>query len=453
MKHNRKIFILACVGAITLIASSCKKEYFTKVNVNPNSPSAVPPGVILSTVEGSLAYAQGGDMSRFSSMFTQQTFGLSRQSQAYYSYIFSAQDVDNLWGNLYTSVMENDLQLKMAADAKGYNVYSGISRVLMAYSLQITVDFWGSVPYSQALMGAVNLRPSFDADNVLYNTTILNLCDSAIYFLNQTNPGFIVPGADDAIYGGNAAAWIKFAHGIKARIYMHQSKGNVAMANNALSELALSFTSNSDNAVYNNFSTSSTGNNPWYQFNGQRLDISFDSSYLNKQLLAKSDPRFPALIDTTAANGGDYLGAYYGSAASPVEFITYEEQQFMSAEATLTAAGSLTAVQTFYQNGITASMNKLGVSSADLATYLSANGTLTAANALSMICYEEWVALYLNPEAWTMYRRTGYPALTPVSGTQIPRRLLYPQTELSYNKENLPTLSSTLFTPKIFWDK
>ena len=429
------------------------------MNVNPNSPAWVQPALYLSTVEGTLAYTQGGDMSRFASMFVQQTNGLYRQSAAYMNYVFTGQDVDNLWGDLYTSVMLNDSKLMQESDSMACNAYSGVSRCLMAYTLLLTVDNFGSVPFSKAFLGAANLQPAYDQDVNLY-PVILSMCDSAISLLNNPNPGLQTPGGEDAIYSGNATEWIKFAHAVKARAYLHQSKGNAAMATNAMNEINQSFTSNSDNAIFNGFGSSATANNPWYQFTTQRGDISFTSSTMASMMLSNNDPRYVFVFDTTFYPGWGndntqpYYGGLNGTGGAPVELITYEELQFMSAEATLTSGGSVATAQSFYQAGITASMTKLGVSSGALAAYLGTNGTLTAATAMASICYEEWVALFLNPEAWTMVRRTGLPALTPTVSTvtTIPRRLLYPQTENSYNKANVPA-GSTLYSPKIFWDK
>ena len=73
--------------ALILLTTSCKKSFFTEVNHNPNVVSAVPPAVLLSTVEAALAYTQGGDISRYSSLFMQQVFGNASQSQSYYSYL------------------------------------------------------------------------------------------------------------------------------------------------------------------------------------------------------------------------------------------------------------------------------------------------------------------------------------------------------------------------------
>jgi hypothetical protein len=99
-------------------------------------------------------------------------------------------------------------------------------------------------------------------------------------------------------------------------------------------------------------------------------------------------------------------------------------------------------------------MEKLGVASADIETYLAANGTLPSDvnSAIAQVAFQEWIALYQNPEAWTMWRRTGSPNLTPTAGSLgIPRRLLYPTNEYSLNGENVP--QATLYAPKIFWDQ
>ena len=58
--------------------------------------------------------------------------------------------------------------------------------------------------------------------------------------------------------------------------------------------------------------------------------------------------------------------------------------------------------------------------------------------------------MFLQPESFADWRRTGIPQLTPSSGTNIPRRYLYPTDEVNTNP-NTPT-GVTLYTPKVFWD-
>jgi len=452
INNKYKRTVTGLVLLILLGGVSCKKTFYTNVNANPNVPSAasITPSVLLAPIEASLGYLQGGDLSRFTCLNIQQIKGESRQAAGYYQYVYTSQDFDNVWGNIYANVLENDQVLMQLADAKGFNAYAGVARILKAYALQLAVDSWGSIPYSQAFQGATNLKPTFDSDKALYDS-IVDLVETGIIKMGNANPGALKPGDDDVLYGGNIAKWLKFAHAIKSRVYIHQSRGNATMAAKAIGEIVVSFDSNADNAQYV-FGSTETSANPWYQFNSQRGDISF--SHGNVALMMKDlrDPRLPILIDTTAASGGDGL-LYHGRIDAPVEFITYDEMQFAEAEMTLRIGRTVAAAQVYYQAGLQANMKKLGVGDAAIAAYLADNGTLPANVdlAIAKIATQGYLALFLNPEAWTLWRRTGMPALAPVTGQNIPRRLLYPQTEYSYNKANVPA-SVTLFSPKVFWD-
>ena len=461
INRNKSFLIVAL--AIVFLGISCKKSFYTDANKNLNAPdsSSIVPSVMLSTVEGSLAYTQGGDFSRYTSLLMQQTSSTSRQAGAYYQYIFTSQDFDSPWGNLYTSVMQNNRVLIEISDGKGDNGYGGIARVIMAYSLELAVDNWGSIPYSQAFMGSNNYQPTYDNDKALYDT-MFSLLNVAIAKLSNSNADPDAPGGEDVIYGGDLTKWTKFAHAIKARLYIHQSKGDPTMATNALSEIAQSFTSNADNAQYLFSGGTETSANPWYQFNEQRGDIVFDLSPLGMELKASDDPRY-TIFTTPLDAQGNYddvnvvgMGDYYGSISAPVEFITYDELLFMTAEATIRTSGSISTAQTSYQAAITKNMEKLGVAPGDIVTYVAANGTLPAtgagADAIAKVAAQEYIALYLNPEAFTLWRRTGSPVLPPVIGNKIPRRFLYPETEVSYNGANVPK-SVTLYAPTIFWDK
>jgi len=445
---------LIWMSLVTLLGSAaCKKSFYTDVNVNPNAPSSgsITPTVLLPSIEAAVGYLQGGDMARFTSLNMQQIKGDLRQASAYYIYTYTSQDFDNLWGNIYTDVLENDRVLIQQADARGFNAYGGVARILLAYTLQLTVDCWGSIPYSKALQGATDLKPAFDTDKGLYDS-VANLVDAGIAKLSDANAGALTPDVEDNLYKGDVSKWIKFGHAIKARLYVHQSKGDATMAVHALTEISQSFGSNADNARYV-FGNTETSANPWYQFNNQRGDIGFSNGKVASMMTALTDPRLPILIDTTKANGGDGL-LYYGTSDAPVEFITYDELQFASAEMVLRNGGTVAAAQAFYQQGIKTNMAKLGVKDADIATYVANNGTLpgNVDAAVNQIATQEYLALYLNPEAWNLWRRTDAPALTPITGQSVPRRFLYPQTEYSYNKANVPA-SVTLVSPKVFWDK
>ncbi|MGZ8511687.1 MAG: SusD/RagB family nutrient-binding outer membrane lipoprotein, partial [Chitinophagaceae bacterium] len=106
---------------------------------------------------------------------------------------------------------------------------------------------------------------------------------------------------------------------------------------------------------------------------------------------------------------------------------------------------------------ITASMKSAGVSDANIALYLAANGTLTGTESekVERIIEEKYVASYgVIMEPWTDWRRTGFPAISKVSNavtTDIPRSLPYPQSEIDLNP-NSPGQKPDLLV-RVFWDK
>ena len=453
MKLKYKLlFLVLLPGAF--LAGSCKKSFFSGQNINPNALPTVAPNLLLPTVEASLAYTQGGDMSRYSALLMQQMFGANSQSQQYYQYNFNPGNFDNVWPDYYTSTLENNYTLMQIADAGGYHAYSGISRIIMAYGLQIGVDLWGDIPYSQAFKGNAensNLHPAYDKAQGLYDT-IVSLINVGTALLQNPDAGPVAPGGDDVIYKGDASKWIKLGHAIKARLAIHQSKGNAQMAATALTEIGQAFTGNGDYAQYI-FGTQQTSANTWYQFYRDRPgDENFPQSTLAANMLSDGDPRYAAFnLDSSDAGGN--ATSYYNQINSPVELITYDELLFVSAEATLRSSGNIAGAQTLLQAAITANMKKLGVAQADITAYLATHGTLTGtvAAAINTVANEEYIALFLNPEAWTLWRRTGAPTLVSVSGNAIPRRLLYPQSEINFNGANVPQ-NVTLTSPKLFWD-
>jgi hypothetical protein len=118
-----------------------------------------------------------------------------------------------------------------------------------------------------------------------------------------------------------------------------------------------------------------------------------------------------------------------------------------------------------YENAIKASMEQWGVYTADsYAAFIAKSGVkYDDLNAFSLIGNQKWVALYMQGhEAWSEWRRTGYPALTPAIGAanpskQIPRRLGYPTTERDLNGENYKLVATQQgedsYDTRVWWDK
>ena len=126
---------------------------------------------------------------------------------------------------------------------------------------------------------------------------------------------------------------------------------------------------------------------------------------------------------------------------SPSTLISFAELKFLEAEALLLTNASSDDVLMAIKQGVSANMEFLGVSGAEITNYLN---TITTAN-LETIIVEKYKSLFgSNPiQAWNDYRRTGFPTITPnINGTNgsnpsgiVPRRILYPDSERLSNSE------------------
>jgi hypothetical protein len=463
MKKSIK-YILPVV-LLVLASTGCKKE-LNDAAVNNNQPSTVTPSVMLTSSEATLGFVLGGDLSRFEGLFDQQmTAGASaRQFTSYATYNFATSDFNNTWYNLYSALL-NLKNLRNQSTAKGYNVYAGIADVLMAQSWGAITDVWGDVPYREALQGATILQPKVDAQKLVYDS-IQGLLDSAIARLTAATPGNLTPSTDDLIYGGDAAKWTRLAYSLKARYYLHLRKVDPSAIAKAVAASANGLSANSDDA-YIGFGNSSASGSPWSQFSQNRQgELSFIGgstpmmSTLMSTMYANNDPRIPGFIDTAQADAGnqyDEPSAFFGNYIvnnGYVAIMTYAEQLFINAELD-SVQGNPGQAATDYNAAVTASVNAFGASSPNAAAYLAANANETAATInLNKIMTQKWIALFLNPEAFTDWRRTGYPVLSPNPGatTAIPRRFYYPQQEIAGNSHIAAISGSVQLVSRVWWD-
>lgn len=432
---------------IVFSASSCKKGYFyDSINDDPSQlqkpvPSNLLPGIILST-----GYEWGGDASRFTSNFMQQTVGVANQSVLASNYQVSPDDVDNMWtAGLYVGIMSNANSLITVATASKQGHYVALGKILMAVNLGLTTDLWGDVPYTQAFKGQANLQPQYDTQASIY-AAIDQLLTDAITSLSTSDGSPFQPGTDDILFQGNLPKWVRFAHSLKAKFYLHLSKKDVSNYAKVLTEVPLGFAAGESASV--KFAGSSvTSENPWYQFNTQRGDIGFTGTIYDK-LNAANDPRL-AVYQSLDDDGNASLGDLFGSPNSSVVVMSYDELKFIEAEAQLKGATNPAAAATAYNAGVTANLLRTVTDVSYAATVAKTGANIT----LNDIMTQKYFALFLSPEVWTDWRRTGLPVLiaspSGVLNGALPRSLLYPSGEQRYNS-NAP--KNTTLLRRVFWD-
>lgn len=473
----KKIFLYTGMIAI-LTGAGCKK--FVDVNNDPNHPLTVQEKILLAPIEENIAHgldAGGslsgnaptdgeGDASVYTNHFM-QTVCYNQVALNYGTYYFVNTNLNLTWGQAYNTVLENLKQLTQTSQTNGNPNYTAIAEILTAYTLGFTTDLWGDIPYSKALNGSKNFTPTYDTQQSIYDS-VQALLDRGIADIGKA-AGLKV-GADDYFYSGNMTEWKKLAYSLKARYYMHLTKAPghtaAAQAQLALTALQNGMTANTDDWKFV-YPGGATSQNAWYT-TMLPLSTLCASSAIVDTLAGRSDPRLPFLITKakntglytgraigtpTIGNLGNYssLGSYVAGVSATQFIMPYTEVQFIQAEANLIVTG-VAAAQPFYTAAVTNNMTKMGVAAGDITTYLGARGTLTTGNALQRIIEEKRIANLLSPENFNDWRRTGWPALNIVPNAQvatIPRRLLYPQTEINSNPQ--PQQSATL-TDRVWWD-
>ncbi len=454
---------------VLFVATGCKK--FVDVNQDPNNPTSVQEKILLAPIEVNIAngVAAGGEgtAATYTNHFMQMIC-YNQVALNYGTYYFVNTNINSSWGTVYTTCLENLKILRQQSTANGNSNYTAISEILTAYTLAFATDLWGDIPWSKSLGGSSNLTPTYDSQASIYDTAQA-LLDKAVTDIDKKT-GLKV-GADDYYYSGDMTKWRKLAYSLKARYYMHLTK---APGHNAATQAGLALTAlqNGMTGIADEwkfvYPGGSTSQNIWY-VNMQPLSTLSASSAIVDTLKTRSDPRLPFLIakakntglyngraigTPTIGNLNDYslLGAAYCGVNSAEYIMPYTEVQFIQAEASLLQTG-FAAAQPFYTAGITTHMNKLGVASSDITTYLAARGTLTAGNSLELIMQEKKIADFLSPENFVDWRRTGFPRLTIVPNAQapaIPRRLIYPQSEINANSQ--PQQSAAL-VDRVWWDQ
>ncbi|TKK65307.1 SusD/RagB family nutrient-binding outer membrane lipoprotein [Ilyomonas limi] len=458
---KQSIFIIFIIAG--LCTTGCQK--FLDVNKDPNNPTDVQEALLLSPIEQNISdNVQGGNASIIVQNFV-QNIAPNQPNPGLWNYQSFNVDYDGDWYNFYVVCLNNLKILNEKAESKESWNYAAIAKILTAYTLGTATDFWGDIPYSKAF-DRTNFLVAYDSQEEIYKT-VQTLLSNAIADIDKNSS--ITPGTDDYFYNGDMAEWRKAAWSLKARYFIHLTKAPgysaTVQSDSALVALQNGMTENSDDLKFT-YEGNTGSENIW------NLTFSPVTTYvLNATLIdtlkARNDPRLP-YIAKPAVNTGVYTGRkigtptaelegysypndFYGGAASSNYIFTYSEASFIRAEALYRTQG-VTAAQPVYVNGINSNMAKLGIDTTSAAAIAYVNSRmLTAENALQLIMEEKAVANLFNFETYNDWRRTGYPVLTPVEGalSAIPRRLLYPQSEIITNAQSQ---QSAKLTDRVWWD-
>lgn len=470
----KKISILF-IALIALSSASCDKD-FEEVNTDPNNATAVPSHLLLGNVirfnqDRIYGMQQGGDMGM---CWAQHASKVQYNDEE--QYVPRRGSIDGVWSVLYANVISDAQSMEALAKSEGNTNIEGISLVLQANAFQILTDLFGPVPYTEFNKPGI-LKPKYDSQEVVYTGIIDLLTKADVLLASGTGT---VPATSDIVYGGNTAKWRKLANSLKFKALMRISKKkNVNAQLQALVNGGQLMASNDDSAQIA-YLAAQPDANPIYEtiVFGTRSEYKV-SSVLVAKLQSLGDPRLQVYAQTNNAgayvgnkpgvenpsnyNGFSSFGTMYLSPTLPGVILSYAQSEFLLAEAInegyVTGGNSAALVE--YKKAITANFKFNGIEASAAAYVAKPNIEFTnQAAARVQIGEQSWLALFGQGfEAWTEWRRTGYPALSPAFGakeTSIPSRLYYNSSEISVNRVNYEAAAAALtggdkLTSRLWW--
>ncbi len=396
------------------------------------------------------------------------------------------------------------------------------ARILRVQCFHRLTDWYGSIPYSEANKGLDGIfQPHYDKQKAIY-TDLLKELDEACAGMSTSNldEGF---AAADFYYKGDIAKWKKYGYSLMLRLAMRISNVDAATANTYVTKAIAGgvMQSNDDNlfskmalgpSEWTNQNGISRGFSPG---DGGQWESSFLSKTFvdwlqgpDKTTVDDDDPRLmiftAGIIQWTASSiiyletdpllmrglpngldgamlnslmGGPTVPYQHFSAVNPkmldddepYQIMNAAESQFLMAEALERGIGSGISgtAEEHYNLGVKLAMQmytvydaSFVVSDARVAQYLAHYPYGVAKPKLEMIGEQMWVSKWMDWwDAWSDWRRTGFPALTPTNypgnatNGQIPTKLMIPAYEATGNPnyKDGATMPDRLIG-KVWWD-
>ncbi|RAJ77458.1 SusD/RagB-like outer membrane lipoprotein [Chitinophaga dinghuensis] len=424
----------------------------------------------------------------------------------------------------YLSVMSPILKLRSTGIEKNYPAVWAVALIVKVTAMSRVTDIYGPIPYSHVGENAPTIP--YDSQQDIYKRFFLELDTATQYLRAQIASNTKLPfdfSQFDVVYNGNFNEWLKFANSLRLRLATHiyyadnntaKTEGEKALnpANGGL------LTDNTDNMTVK---ITGSFTNPLAFIAIDWADTRINASlacYMN----GYNDPRISKYMDksTDAGFAPQYIGIRIGSitnanskddyvkysnlnvsdGATPsfnkktaVQLMTAAEVYFLKAEAAMRGWNNAGDIQQNYEQGIATSFAQWNVSAPGYtsdatskpAAYVdpkNVNNNLPSPSGITIkwdpaagdeaklerIITQKWLAMFPEgQEAWTEFRRTGYPKLFPVavnnsggtiSSTVQIRRLPFPQNEYSTNPATVQDAIKLLGDKdnggtKLWWDK
>lgn len=216
---------IAVVFATGALLNSCEStELDLTSNPNALTPSQADPDFYLNAAQQRFARVVeqmgeiGSEVVRIEQMGTRN-----------YQNAYSPATFDTPWERAYQETIKNIRDMNVIAEESELFYHIGMGQMMEAYLATLFVDYFGDIPYSEAMQAPEILNPKLDNGEDIYAAALV-LLDEAIANFGKTsvaNPQY------DFYYNGDATAWIKACNTLKLRLYLNT--GNTSAFNSIIS--------------------------------------------------------------------------------------------------------------------------------------------------------------------------------------------------------------------------
>ena len=403
----------------------------------------------------------------------------------------------------YSTVVPLWQDLKGKTESQFPEVFA-LAQILKISAWHKATDMFGPIPYKEAGKGLITVP--YDSQEEVYKSMFKELSDAIEVLTKYADNGNskLLPNAD-AVYAGDVHKWVVYANSLMLRLAMRVYYADAALSK----KYALQAVNHSYGVMKTKDDEAKMERGASLEFKNN-LDVlinQYNECRMGSSMLAYlggyQDPRLPKYFNTstvsqavTVGTYGKYSGVPTGhdvssndafkdssrpaiTSTTPTYWMRASEVYFLLAEAALHGFAVGGTAESLYEKGIEMSFEENGIASSEVADYMSSGlkpsaysfhltnpgvnvdvPAVTEATTawsgtdeekLEKIMIQKWIALYPNgQEAWTEYRRTGYPKLhsvvTNYSNGEIDsevgiRRMRFP-TNKSTSAEDIANLES-----------
>ncbi len=426
-----------------------------------------------------------------------------------------------IWTIPYQNVMNNASYIEQKATEDNFPVFVGIAKILKVEAMHRVSDVFGPIVYTH--YGESVTTSEYDSQQEAYNAFFADLDEAEDLISNNLSDAYFANF--DLVYDGDLEKWLRFANSLRLRLAVRIAMADPVKAQ-AEAEKALSSPFGLIETNDQAFVIHGSKAHPLLTICNAWDDIRMNAS-IESYMRGYNDPRInryfslvkegdnvtqPVVSGTLKGirNGLPLLSNYADELAQKaayvnfavihkdimtpnIQLMTAAEVWFLKAEAALRGWNGAGSAQTNYETGITVSFDQRGVSGAaayiadntstpmDYVDPVNASNSINALSSVTIawdsgadnevklekIITQKWIAIFPDGmEAWSEFRRTGYPKIFPVvsnqSGGTIDtniqiRRIPFVVSEYDTNSEGVQGAINKLGGPdnggtRLWWD-